>query len=140
MDKPCLNNKNEFPNHEILSRHLGDVKNAWDTFIDILKEQYPAFTGEWRYYNDGKSWLFKITKKKKTVCWVSVYENMFKTAFYFSDKAEDLITKSKLGKKYIDQFINGKRFGRIRAIFVEIKKSTDLNTTKILMDIKEKLK
>ena len=43
-----------------------------------------------------KAWLYKVTKKKKTICWVSIYDNKFKTGFYFSDKAEDLITNSKL--------------------------------------------
>ena len=140
MEKPSLNDKNEYPNDEVLSSYLGKTKNVWDSFLEFIKEYYPLFSTEWRYYNDGKSWLFKITKKKKTICWVSIYNNMFRTSFYFSDKAEDLIKKSKLNKEYIDQFINGKRFGKIRAITVDIKKSSDLQTTKSLMEIKEQLK
>jgi hypothetical protein len=65
MEKPCLKDKNEYPNDEVLSRYLGEVKDVWDSFIDFLKEDYPEFSTEWRYYNDGKNWLFKITKKKK---------------------------------------------------------------------------
>jgi hypothetical protein len=135
-----LNDKNEYPDDVVLSRYLDEVKKTWDSFIDSLKENYPLFSGEWRYYNDGKNWLFKITKKTKTICWVSVYHNKFKTTFYFSDKAEDLITKSPLAKEYIDQFVSGKRYGKIRAVTVEIKKSKDLESTKLLMDIKEQLK
>lgn len=140
MEKPCLKDENEYPNDEILRSYLGKVKITWDSFINLLKENYPLFSGEWRYYNDGKNWLFKITKKKKTICWVSIYHNMFKTTFYFSDKAEDLITKSELKKEYIDQFLSGKRYGKIRAITVDIIKSTDLNTTKELIKIKEQFK
>ena len=140
MEKPCLNDKDEYPDDEVLSRYLGKVKNTWDSFMDFLKENYPSFSGEWRYYKDGKNWLYKLTKKKKTVCWISIWHNMFKTTFYFPDKAEELITSSKLKKEYINQFIHGKRYGKIRGITVEIKKSTDLKTTKALIDIKEKLK
>ncbi|MHC4658211.1 MAG: DUF3788 family protein [Planctomycetota bacterium] len=140
MEKPCLNDKNEYPNDEVLSRYLGKVKNTWDSFIDFLNESYPSFSREWRYYKDGKNWLYKITKKKKTICWVSIYNNKFKTTFYFPDKAEDLITASKLMKEYIDQFIHGKRYGKIRGITVAIKKSIDLNTTKMLIEIKEQIK
>ncbi|MBN2028652.1 DUF3788 family protein [bacterium] len=140
MEKPCLNNQNEYPDDDVLSRYLGKVKNTWDSFMNLLKESYPLFSGEWRYYRDGKSWLFKVTKRKKTICWVSIYPNQFKTTFYFDDKAEDLITKSKLKREYIDQFLNGKRYEKIRAITVEIKKSADLNTTKTLIEIKEQLK
>ena len=140
MEKPCLNNKDEFPTGEVLSRYLGEAKNTWDSFSEFLKESYPSFSGEWRYYNDGKSWLYKLTKKKKTICWISVYHQKFKTTFYFSDKAEELITTSKLKKEYIDGFINGKRYGKIRGITVDIKNPTDLDTTKTLIEIKEQLK
>ena len=140
MDKPCLNDKEEFPDDEVLSRHLGKVKTVWDTFMDFLEESYPSFTGQWRYYNDGKSWLFKLTKKKKTISWISVWDNMFKTTFYFPDKAEELIVNSKLKKEYKDQFIHGKRYGKIRGVTVDIKKPTDLASTKKLIEIKEQLK
>jgi len=140
MEKPYLNDKDEYPNEEVLSRYLGKVKNTWDSFIGFINESYPSFSGEWRYYKDGKNWLYKITKKKKTICWVSIYNNKFKTTFYFPDKAEDLITASKLKKAYIDQFIHGKRYGKTRGLIVEIKKITDLSSTKTLIKIKEQIK
>jgi len=140
MDKPCLNDKEEYPDDEVLSRCLGRGKRAWDTFLALLKESYPSFSGEWRYYNDGKSWLYKVTKKKKTICWVSVYPRLFKTTFYFPDRAEEFLTASPLKKEYVDQFIHGKRYGKIRGVTVDVKKPTDLSATKILIDIKEQVK
>jgi len=116
------------------------VKNTWDSFIEFINGSYPSFSGQWRYYKDGKSWLYKITKKKKTICWVSVYSNKFKTTFYFPDKAEDLITTSKLRKQYIDQFVHGKRYGKTRGITVDVKKPVDLNSIKKLIEIKEQVK
>ena len=140
MEKTCLNDKDEYPDDEVLVRYLGKVKDTWDSFINFLNESYPSFSREWRYYRDGKSWLYKITKKKKTICWVSVYHNKFKTAFYFPDRAEDLITASKLKKEYIDQFVHGKRYGKTRGLTVDVKKSTDFNATKALIKIKEQIK
>ena len=140
MEKPCLNNKDEYPTDEVLSRYLNEVKHTWDSFIDFINESYPLFSGEWRYYNDGKSWLYKLTKKKKTICWISVYQHKFKTTFYFPDRAEELIIKSRLKKEYIDGFVNGKRYGKIRGITVEIKRLADLDSTKTLIEIKEQLK
>ncbi|HPG39434.1 MAG TPA: DUF3788 family protein [bacterium] len=140
QQKPSLNDPNEFPGDEVLADYLGPAKKAWDAFMTMLKEEYPSFSGEWRYYNDGKSWLYKLTKKKDTICWVSVWEKFFKTGFYFGDKAEDLITNSGLPEEYIDQYLNGQKFGKIRAVTVDVKKPKDLEVTKILMGIKEKLK
>jgi len=70
MEKPCLNNKDEYPDDEVLSSYLGEIKSTWDSFSNFIKESYPLFSGKWRYYNDGKSWLYKLTKKKKTICWI----------------------------------------------------------------------
>lgn len=140
MNKPCLHDENEFPNDEVLKRNLGETKKIWDTFINSIEEEYPQFSTEWRYYKDGKNWLFKITKKKKTICWVSVYHNQFKTTFYFPQRAEELISNSKLAPEYIDGFINGKLYGKIKGIKVDIKESKDLEMTKVLMDLKEKFK
>jgi hypothetical protein len=139
MEKPCLNDENQYPSDEVLSQYLEQAKDVWDSFMNFLKEKYPSFSGQWRYYKDGKSWLYKLTKKKQTICWISVYQNKFKTAFYFSQKAEELITSSKLDKKYIEQF-NENKFGKIRGISVDIKKAYDLNATKKLIEIKEQLK
>lgn len=140
MEKPSLNNQDEFPDDGVLSRHLGNAKPAWDAFIDLLKEYDPPITGEWRFYKDGHNWLFKVTRKKKTVCWVSVWEKLFKTTLYFSDKFEELILNSKLNKKLIDQFVNGKRYGKIRGITVELKKPADLKQTRLLIEIKGMIK
>ena len=138
--KPCLNDKEEFPDDKVLSRCLGKVKPTWDSFLALLDETYPSFSAEWRYYRDGNNWLYKVTKKKKTVCWVSVWINAFKTTFYFPDRAEDPIVASKLKKEYIEQFLHGKRYGKIRGVTVTVKKSTDLTSIKKLIEIKEQLK
>jgi hypothetical protein len=140
MEKPCLNDKNEYPDDKVLSGYLGEVVKTWTLFNDFIKDTYPSFSGEWRFYNDGKNWLYKVLKKKKTICWVSIYHHMFKTTFYFPDRAEDLITTSGLNKEYIEQFINGKRYGKTRGLTIEIKEPAELDATKILIEIKEKLK
>jgi hypothetical protein len=106
----------------------------------MLEKDFPEISHEWRYYNDGKSWLCKVTKKKKTVCWVGVFDKHFKTTFYFTDKAADLITASTLSEKYKDQFKDGKYYGKIKGISIEIKNPSDLEDTKILIGIKEQLK
>jgi hypothetical protein len=140
MERPCLNDPEEYPNDEVLGRYLGKVKTAWDSFAAFLQESYPSYTGQWRYYKDGKSWLYKLMRKKDTICWISIWPGTFKTTFYFPDRAQELITASKLKKQYIDQFVHGKKYGKIRGVAVQIKKPADLNATKTLIEIKEQLK
>lgn len=139
MEKP-LNDENVFPEDEVLCHLLGEAKTAWDSFIVSLQDKHPDFNTEWRYYKDGNSWLFKITKKKRTICWVSVGDKMFSTTFYFSDKVEDILKTSKLKPEYIEQFLNSKKYGKIRGLTIEISTPADLEMTNILIEIKEKLK
>ncbi len=140
MEEPCLNDRAEYPDDKILKRHLGDAKVAWDSFTAYLDSNYPSYSGEWRYYNDGKSWLYKISKKRKTICWVSVYRGKFATTFYFPDRAEGLMVSSKLRKRYIEQFVNARRYGNTRGLTIDIRKVADLNTTKKLVAIKDDFK
>ena len=140
MEEPCLTDKSAYPDDPVLKRHLGEAKNAWDAFAAFLASDFPHYSAEWRYYNDGKSWLYKITKKSKTICWVAIQPGKFTTTFYFPDRAESLIANSTLRKKYKEQFVNARRFGKTRGLTVDIRKAADLSTTKKLIAIKEEFK
>ena len=135
-----MNDNTEYPDDNVLKRYLGDAKEAWDGFAAFLESNYPDYAKEWRYYNDGKSWLYKITKKTKTICWVSVFRGKFTTTFYFPDRAEGQIVNSTLRKMYIEQFVNGRRYGKTRGLTVNIRRVADLSTTKKLIAIKEDFK
>jgi hypothetical protein len=93
-------------------RSLRPAMEAWKTFTELLKSAYPLFSPEWSYYNDGKSWLFKVHKKAKTVCWVSVWEKYFKVTFYFNDKAQELIKNSSLPKIYKAGYLRPEKRGK----------------------------
>ena len=140
MDKPVLNNPDQYPDDGVLGSHLGSAKSAWDAFMDMIQKDHPLYTPEWRYYKDGGSWLCKVVKKKTTICWVSVWDGFYQTTFYFGDKAEPLILESDLDQTYKDLFVNGKHYGKIRGITVEVREAADLVHIEKLMALKEKLK
>ncbi len=139
MEEPCLVDEAEYPDDRVLGRYLGDATAAWDAFAAFLERRYPDFCLEWRFYKDGKSWLCKVVKKSKTVCWVSVYRDRFRTTFYFPDRAENLIANSSIRTKYKEQFVNAKHYGKTRGLTVDIRKVADLSTTKKLISVKDKL-
>jgi len=64
MEKPSLNDKDQYPDDKVLSHHLGKAKIAWDSLMEMLDKNHPLFTREWRYYKDGHNWLYKVTKNK----------------------------------------------------------------------------
>ena len=140
MEEPVLRDAEEYPSDDVLRRHLGRAMASWQALMAYVEEHDPALSGEWRYYKDGKSWLYKVTYKKLTLCWAAVFRGSFKTTCYFPDRAEPAITGSKLPKTYIDQYLNGRRYGTTRGITVEVRKVADLKATREMMEIRMRVK
>ncbi|MFA6026178.1 MAG: DUF3788 family protein [Ignavibacteriaceae bacterium] len=140
MEQPILTNKNEFPTEEIIFSHIGKYKVLWQSIFEFIHSRYPDLLEEWRYYNDGKSWLLKVVKKTKTVCWVSVLRNSFRMTFYFTDKAEELILDSSISDELKEQIKNGKHYNKIRSLTITFKYKKDVAYAKSLIAIKLSLK
>ena len=87
MSTLILCDKTVVPTPETLEAALGKRRCA------VLLELIDTVTGEsgglefqWRFYGDSKSWLGKATYKKKTIFWLSVYDDGLRVNFYFTEK------------------------------------------------------
>ena len=140
MEPPILTNKNEFPTEEIIFSHIGKSKVLWQSVFEFIHADLPDLTEEWRYYNDGKSWLLKVVKKTKTVYWISLLKNSFRMTFYFTDKAEQLILDSSISDELKEQFKNGKHYNKIRGLTINFKYKKDVDYAKVLIALKLSLK
>ncbi|MFA6978991.1 MAG: DUF3788 family protein [Ignavibacteriaceae bacterium] len=140
MEPPILTNKNEFPTEEIIFSHIGKSKALWQSVFEFIHANHPDLTEEWRYYNDGKSWLLKVVKKTKTVYWISLLKNSFRMTFYFTDKAEQLILDSSISDELKEQFKNGKHYNKIRGLTINFKYKKDVEYAKVLVALKLSLK
>lgn len=136
MHQIILSDKNQFPTEKIIFSHIGKSVIIWESLFSYIHTNYPDFSEEWRYYNDGKSWLMKVTKKSKTIFWLSVIPDSFSITFYFGDKAETAIMNSALSDKIKEQFNEGKRFGKIRGITLVMNKKQNIKSAKELISIK----
>ena len=139
-EKLVLSDKSVYPSDDILFSILGDKKIVWQKIISYVKDNYKDITEEWRYYNDGKQWLFKMQQKKKTLFWAGVLKDTFRITFYFGNKAEPLIEESHLPQQIKDGFREAKRYGLIRPITTVITGIPDLENIRKLIDIKVKMK
>jgi hypothetical protein len=140
MVQPILTDKDQFPTEEIIYTHLGKKKALWISLFELLRTDYPDFLEEWRYYNDGKSWLLKVTQKKKTVFWCSIIKSGFRITFYFTDRAEQAIQESAISSELKDQFKTGKHYNKIRGLTITFKNKKDVRYAKHLTAIKLKMK
>lgn len=120
-DKRLLRDPNIQPTNEIIARVLGEQYLAYTQFLVIL-------TGfdvmlQWRYYNDGKTWLAKGlyqwkslrgTDKEKTIFWLSVWDGFFRVSFFFAEKAQLGLQGLTVGKNTKRMIEDAKRMGKLK--------------------------
>lgn len=131
MDKQILLRDPEvFPSDDVLKNTLGDMPyGALESFLTAIAEY--GLTVDWRFYNDGKAWLGKVTNGKKTVLWLSVWEGFFRTSFFFTEKHLEAIAALDISATIGDRFAEAKPVGRLIPMLIDVsaeKQLTDLLT------------
>ena len=140
MNKPYFNEPDISPNDQLIKEAFEDFFPLWKKFEKKIVLDFPEFSSEWKYYKDGKAWLMKVQKKTKTIFWCGIYDDGIKAIFYFTDKVLEHLENSNIPKSYIDQFLSGKYYNKIRAFTVELKSENHLQYILDLINIKLMLK
>lgn len=136
----AFGDKNIYPSDELIFSKIGDKKIIWQSIMNYASQNYKDITGEWRYYNDGKQWLFKLVHKKKTIFWLGVLNDTFRVTFYFGNKAEPVVLASDLPEKTKNDFKNAQNYGTLRAITTRISGPSDTDLICKLIDLKISIK
>jgi hypothetical protein len=136
MDDTHLHDKNIFPTDTIIFKILGKNKSHWIGLFDFIRSQYPDIEANWRYYNDGKTWLLKVTRKGKTVFWLSLIDAAFRTTFYFNIKHDNFVLASPISDDLKEQYEKNKKFNKIKPITVKVRYKKDIDNIKKLIEMK----
>lgn len=139
-EKLVLSDKSIVPTDEFVFSILGERKIYWQKIMTYSSENYPDSSGSWNYYNDGKQWLFKFVRKKKTIFWSGLLKDTFRVTYYFGNKAEPVIESSDLPQSIKEEFKTAKRYGLIRPVSIIIRNDHDVDNVLKLIDIKVKIK
>jgi len=141
METKILNNPDIIPSEEVLKNALGNnVHKVYASYIGTITDSDYGLTYEWKYYNDGKSWLCKISHKKKTVHWLSVWEGCFKIAFYFTEKHLEGIAALDISEKIKEDFYKMKPCGRLLPMVFTIQQKEQLDDLLKVVVFKKSLK
>ena len=133
--KQLLRNPDQVPDDLLLKKVLSEELNQTYQILLILFSEL-GLLPEWRYYRDGKSWLCKITYKKKTVTWLSVWENSIKTSFYFTGKSRAGIMKLDIDDNIKTAFSRVKTIGKLIPLVLDIQNKEMLETFRIIAGYK----
>jgi Protein of unknown function (DUF3788) len=139
-EKIVLSDKSVVPTDDYIFSIIGERKVYWIRIMHYLSVNYPDASGSWNYYNDGKQWLFKFVRKKKTIFWSSILTDTFRITFYLGNKAEPIIENSDLPTSVKEEFKTAKRYGLIRPVSFIVKDITDVDNILKMIVLKSKLK
>jgi len=136
MENMLLKDPEIIPTSEVLGMELGDIYPVFREFMNIVESEDFKLNPEWRFYKDGKAWLCKITLKKKTVVWLSVWADCFKVAFYFTEKSGGGIPKLMIDDSIKEFYLNHKPIGKLKPLVVEVRMKSQLADISTLIKYK----
>jgi len=140
MKELALTDKNIHPTEEVIFSHIKKSKTNWNAVFKHIHKEHPELNEEWRYYNDGKSWLLKVTLKTKTIFWLVVVANAFKISFYFSEKAVQSFSKLSLSKTLDKKIKESKKVGKSTALTFLMNDKQNIELVKEAIGLKLKTK
>jgi len=114
-----LTDRNIYPDENVLQAILGKGYAPFTELLELYDKNEISY--EWRYYNDGKMWLCKVTKKKKTIVWMSAVKGFARATIYFSEKYIDGIYDQELSEATKEKIKGTKNTGKSKGCTFEIK-------------------
>lgn len=140
MEDLVLTDKNIYPTEEVIFSHIKKSKTNWISMFRYVHTNYPELNEEWRYYNDGKSWLLKVTFKSKTIFWLAVISNAFRITFYFSEKAIQSFSGYSISKTLEKKIKESKKVGKSTALTFLMSDKQNIDLVKEVIELKIKTK
>ena len=123
-----------FPDNDILKDVLGRSYNAYLELIKLYDNNEMQY--EWRYYKDGKAWLCKVQKKKKTIVWMSAWKGYIQATVYFPERYLDDILKLTLAEDTKKRITETANVGKSRPCIFQIKNKKALKDLETVMKFK----
>lgn len=140
METQLLRDQQIFPTKEVLKNELGSSYLAFEALTKKLIDANYGLTIQWRYYKDGKAWLCKVCHKKKTIFWLSVWDQYFKTTFYFTEKNGMGISELNIKEELKEIFHRSKPIGRLIPLTININNKGQIKDILPLVEYKKSLK
>lgn len=128
------------PTEEVLEQVLEkEIFNVYQEILKIITSEFDL-QYEWRFYKDGKSWLFKAVHKRKTIFWLSAWRGFIKTSFFFTEKTRSGIFDLPISGEIKEKFDATKATGKLIALILDIEQEKQLNDFREIAKYKKSLK
>jgi hypothetical protein len=129
-----LRDENIYPDEKVLRTLLEKSYDSYSLLIELYDKN--DMTYKWRYYRDGKAWLCKVQKKKKTIIWMSAWKGFMKATIYFPQKYLEKLYKLDIAEEVISKIKLTKDVGKSKPCIFEIRDKQILNDFEKVMYLK----
>lgn len=136
MEIQLLRDQQVFPTNEVLKNVLGECYPVYEELMNIISGEKYELLAEWNYYKDGKAWLCKVIRDKKTIFWLSVWDKYFKTGFYFTEKNCAGITDLDISNDLKEDFYSRKPVGKLIPLSINVSSSDQITDVCRVIDYK----
>jgi len=108
-----------YPDEAVLQKILGDSYLAYKALLKLYDTMGMVY--EWKYYTDGKAWLCKVQKKKKTVIWMSAWKEYMQATIYIHDKDIEKFKSLDIREEVKERIVSAKKVGKSLPCMFEIR-------------------
>jgi hypothetical protein len=133
-----LGDETIYPDEEGLKVVLGNSYPAYCDLIKLFDDN--KLTHEWRYYHDGKAWLCKVQKKKKTIVWMSAWKGFMQATIYVPEKFTEGIYRLNISETRKVEIRQTRKVGKSTPCIFEVRNSAVLEDFNQVMQFKIALK
>jgi hypothetical protein len=114
-----LRDEGIFPNEQVLRAVLEQSYDSYLELLDLFSKH--SMLHEWRYYRDGKAWLCKVQKKKKTIVWMSAWRGYMQATVYFPEKHIGRLFQLDVSQETIRKIESTRMVGKFKPCTFEIR-------------------
>ncbi len=129
-----LRDKEIYPDESVLRSILGESYAAYVELLELFQKYELNY--EWRYYQDGKAWLCKVQRKKKTIIWMSAWQGYMQATIYFPLKVLENVLALDIANDSKERITDAKNVGKSKPCIFEIRSSEVLIDLETVMKYK----
>jgi hypothetical protein len=137
METQLLREPEIYPSNEVLGKALGKCHRVLEELETRLTQEEFGLTFTWHYYKDSKAWLCKVSHKKKTVFWLSIWNGFVKTSFFFLERHLEGIAALDIAE---NSFTMEKEWGKMFPLIFKINSKKQFPALLKVVEFKKKAK
>ena len=124
------------PTDAQLTAALGPSRPVWDQLLTDLAEQHGISGHEWKSYSSKAGWSCRVTRKGRTIVWLSPEHHGFMAAFIMGERAMRVVRESRWPQRIRAAIENAPKYPEGTGIRLQVTSSRDIGPLMKLAAIK----